>query len=51
VLCYDESSGELIHFNSSYDSYGSLSCLKIPSTQELVLLGQQMLSAGQCPHI
>lgn len=46
VLCYDESSGELIHFNSSYDSHGSLSCLKIPSTQELVLLGQQMLSAG-----
>lgn len=46
VLCFDESSGELIHFNSSYDLQDSLSCLKIPSTQELVLLGQQMLSAG-----
>ena len=46
VLCYDEVSGELIHFNSSYDSQNSLSCLKIPSTQELVMLGQQMLSAG-----
>jgi WD40 repeat protein len=46
VLCYDEVSGELIHFNSSYDSQNSLSCLKIPSTQELVVLGRQMLSAG-----
>ena len=46
VLCYDEISGELIHFNSSYDSQDSLSCLKIPGTQELVLLGKKMLSAG-----
>lgn len=45
ILCFDESSGELIHFDNHYDTQDSLSCLRIPGTRELVQLGQQMLAA------
>ena len=45
VLCFDEITGELIHFDYHHDTQDSLSCLRVPSTQELVLLGQQMLAA------
>ena len=43
ILCYDEDSGELIHF----DRQGFLSCIRIPSTGELVLQGQQLLAAHE----
>lgn len=45
ILCYDERSGELIHFDTHYDAQDSLSCIRIPSTEGLVLLGQQLLAA------
>ena len=45
ILCFDEASGELIHFDNRFDTQDSLSILRVPGTQELVRLGQQMLAA------
>lgn len=45
ILSYDETRGELIHFDKHYDAQDSLSCIRIPSMEELVLLGQQLLAA------
>lgn len=45
ILCYDESSGALIHFDKHYDAQDSLSCIRIPGTGGLVQLGQQLLAA------
>lgn len=45
MVCFDETSGELFHFDSYYGVQDSLSYITVPSTGELVRLGQQMLAA------
>ena len=45
VLCYDERTGELIHFDRHSDRQDSLSCIRVPGTDELVRLGQKLLAA------
>ena len=45
ILCYDKHSGELIHFDVHYDAQDSLSCIRIPGTDGLVQLGQQLLAS------
>ena len=34
-----------MHFDKHYDAQDSLSCIRIPGMEGLVLLGQQMLAA------
>lgn len=45
VLCYVPQTGELYHTENSYGSDDSLHFFQVPGTEELVQLGQQLLSA------